>query len=173
MIDQALGLLLDRLNAFLSERFPEGGPHAVLSSDFDRGDAPTSGDPASIAIAVVKIDRGQARSRAIGLRPGPAQAVQPSPFLDLGLLLLVSGRFGPDERAGWRMLSAALEFFHMTPVLSSELGAADAASIGTVEIVPFDASLEDLAAIWSIRGARYRPGFLLAARLTPAPARPA
>jgi hypothetical protein len=139
MIDKVLSLILDELNIFLSARFADSEPHAVLSSLIDRDGSVPSAIENKLVLSLVNIER--------------------EPALHHNLYLQVSANFAAaNYPESLRFLSAALEFFFERPVFS-------ASGVASLSVEMINLTIQDLHNLWSISGGKYLPSVLYKLRM--------
>jgi hypothetical protein len=130
MIDKALSLILDELNAFLSARFANGGPYAVLSGLANQDGSVPLGIENKLVLSLVNIEREAA--------------------LNLNMYLRVAANFGANYIESLQFLSAALEFFQERPVFT-------APGMERLNVQMLNLTIQDLHSLWSISGSKYLP----------------
>jgi hypothetical protein len=138
MIDKVLSLILDELNVFLSARFEDSEPHAVLSNLANEDGSLPPAIENKLVLSLVNIER--------------------EPALNLNIYLRVSSNFAANYLESLRFLSAALEFFQERPVFS-------APGMERLSVEMVNLAIQDLHDLWSISGSKYLPSALYKLRM--------
>jgi|SRR6266851_9939644 len=155
MIDKVLGFIADKLNATLQTQWPSSEPHAVMGQI---GGADSTAVESKIIVSIANLERETAAQGTNNPRgDGPLP-------LNVNLFILVAASFGDNYAEALKFLSAALVFFHSSPVMTPATSPNLPAGIEKTTIEFVNLSLQDLNNLWTVRGSLYLPSFVLKLR---------
>jgi hypothetical protein len=156
MIDKVLGFIVDKLNAALQIQFPSGKPYVAMGRV---GGAESTALENKIILSMANLEQ---ETRTQGNNNPRGDGPQP---LNINLFILVAANFGDNYAEALKFLSAALLFFHSSPVVTSATSPDFPADIEKLTIEFVNLSLQEVNNLWAVRGSLYLPSFLL--KLTP------
>jgi hypothetical protein len=156
MIDKALSFIVDRLNATLQMQFPSSKPHSVMGRI---GGSESTALENKIILSVANLEQ---LTRTQGTNNPRGEGAPP---LNINLFILVAANFGDNYAEALKFLSAALVFFHSSPVMSPATSPDFPADIEKLTIEFVNLSLQEVNNLWTVRGSLYLPSFVL--KLTP------
>jgi len=158
MIDKLLSFIVDRLNAALEIQFPNSEPHVVMGRI---GGVESTALENKIIVSMANVEqetRTQGTRNFLGADP---------PLLNVDLFILVAANFTGNYAGALKFLSAAVVFFHSSPVMTPATSPDFPADIQKLTIEFVNLSLQEVNNLWTVRGSLYLPSFLL--KLTPLP----
>ena len=162
MIDVALTVLRDRLNAHLSARFGVSEDLVVMAPLSDAEGSPTAETRNRLALFVTNIaEDGMPRVTSRGTR-GALGGMQPL-HLDI-YFMLASGHDPEIYGEGLKLISAALMFFQATPLLTPANAPEMAVGIEQLSIEVANLRVEEVGQLWGNMGGRYVPSVMFKMR---------
>lgn len=151
MIDSALSFLVEQLNSHLRGRFSAANPLAALSSLHD-----PSAEAGKITLTLANIEEERTAANAAQTIKGKGEFPGPAP-LNLNLFFLLSANFPDNYVEGLRVLSAAMGYFHATPLYTAQSHPTMPGGLERLSVELQTLDLQSLADLWSNFGGRYRP----------------
>jgi hypothetical protein len=159
MIDAALGILRDRLNAFLSARFGVSEDLVALAPLSDAEGSPTAETRNRLAMFVTNIaEDGMPRSGGRGAGAAP-QAIH----MDI-YFMLAAGHDPEIYGEGLKLISAALLYFQANPLLTPQTAPDLPAGINQLSVEIANLRMEEVGQLWGNMGGRYVPSVMFKMR---------
>ena len=163
MIDVALILLRDRLNAYFSAQFEVSEDLVVMAPLNDAEGNPTAETRNRLATFVTNIAEDKTpRGAARGIRTALA-SMQPL-HLDV-YFMLASGHDPEIYGEGIKLISKALMFFQATPLLTPQNTPEMPIGIDQLSVEVVHLRVEEVGQLWGNMGGRYVPSVMFKMRL--------
>jgi uncharacterized protein DUF4255 len=157
MIDKVLSFIVEKLNATLENQYPSCEPHAVMGRI---GGILSTALENKVIVSLANLEH-ETRIQGTNLpRGGP-------PPLTINVFILVVANFGDNYADALKFLSAALVFFHSSPVMTPATSSDFPTEIEKLTIEFVNLSLQEVSNLWTVRGSLYLPSFVL--KLMPLP----
>lgn len=161
MIDQALKLISDRLNAHLSSVFSVGEDLVAVGPLTDAEGKPTAETRNLLTLFITNIAQDSV-PRGTG-RYGAQIGQAPPIHLDV-YFMLASGHDPEIYGEGLKLISAALMFFQANPVLTPRNAPEMPAGITQLTIELSNLKVEEVGQLWGNLGGRYVPSVMFKMR---------
>lgn len=162
MINAALSLLRDRLNAYLSARFGVSDDLVVMAPLSDAEGNPTAETRNRLAFFVTNIaEDGMPRGTSRATR-GAFGGMQPI-HLDV-YFMLASGHDPEIYAEGIKLISASLMFFQGTPLLTPKNTPEMPPGLSQLSVEISNLKVEEVGQLWGNLGGRYVPSVMFKMR---------
>lgn len=162
MIDQALTLIRDRLNAHLCALCDMSGDLVVLAPLSDAQGHPTGETRNRLALFLTHVAPDAGPRIRPNATPGVSGEARP---LHLDIHFMLAAGHDPDTYGeGLKLLSAALLFFQAQPVLTPTRVPEMPAGILQLAVDISNLRIEEVGQLWSNLGGRYVPSVMFAMR---------
>jgi hypothetical protein len=155
MIDKVLSFIAEKLNATLESQYPSSEPHAVMGQI---GDISSTVLESKVIVSLANLEYETRIQRTNLSRGGPTP-------LPINIFILVVANFGDNYADALKFLSAALVYFHSSPVMTPATLSDFPTDIEKLTIEFVNLSLQEVSNLWTVRGSLYLPSFVL--KLTP------
>ncbi|MEX8520955.1 MAG: DUF4255 domain-containing protein [Leptothrix sp. (in: b-proteobacteria)] len=166
MIDAALGLLAEELNAHLRRTFSLAEDVVVLSNLQDQDGSPVSTPNRKVVLFLAGIECETAAHRTPEWSAGGASHVtEPAPVY-LNLMLMCAANFsGVHYPEALKCLSSTIKFFEGKPVFDRSNSPDMADGLDRLTLTIENLSRSEMHSLWGIHSGRYLPSVLYRVRM--------
>ncbi|MEL6679934.1 MAG: DUF4255 domain-containing protein [Pseudomonadota bacterium] len=159
MIDAAVSLLVARLDAHLRQRFSSPDSMVVASALTDGEGKPVAAVRNRLALFLTNIsqDTVPRQGRVPHVARGEVGATLQPP-VHLNIYFMLAAAFDADNYdEGLKVLSSAVEFFQIMPLLTPASAPEMPGGLGQISVEISNLEMETLSQLWGAFGGRYVP----------------
>lgn len=161
VIDQALKLISDRLNAHLASVFSVGEDLVAIGPLTDAEGKPTAETRNRLTLFLTNIAQDSV-PRGAGRH---AMQIGQAPPIHLDIYFMLASGHDPDIYGeGLKMISAALMFFQAHPVMTPQNTPEMPAGLAQLTIELSNLKVEEVGQLWGNLGGRYAPSVMFKMR---------
>ena len=162
MIDQALNLVSDRLNAHLSALFGVSEDLVAIGPLSDAEGKPTAESRNRLTLFLTNIAQD---SVPRGARPRSSVQLGKAPPFHLDIYFMLASGHDPEIYGeGLKLISAALMFFQTNPVMTPQLVPEMPTGISQLTVEISNLRVEEVGQLWGNLGGRYVPSVMFKMR---------